>query len=145
LHINHLLVRYQQLDCRMDVLLVHETLAPLPLVCKPQVSLLIEALFTTVEFGLLLPLLSLLLPSQVGWVTLHQLLYLKKAYKMKEWEVTCSYLFRSARLLRFGCGVQRPHWPYLDLQTLMSDYFCDGSKVFLKLSHLLSRFHFMDH
>ncbi len=31
LHINLLPVRYQQLDCRMNILLVHETLAPFPL------------------------------------------------------------------------------------------------------------------
>ena len=59
-------VKYPQLDCRMDILLVHETLAPLPLISKPQASLLIEASFATVELGLLVLLSSSLLPSQVG-------------------------------------------------------------------------------
>ena len=90
-----LLVKYPQLDCRMDVLLVHETLVPLPLIRKPQASLSIEALFATVELGLSVPLSSSLLPSQVGWVTLHQLSYLKtEAHDDEEREVTCPYLLK---------------------------------------------------
>ncbi len=90
-----LLVKYPQLDCRMDVLLVHETLAPLPLISKPKASLSIEVLFATVELGLLVPLSSSLLPSQVGWVTLHQLSYLKiEAHDDEEREVMCPYLFQ---------------------------------------------------
>jgi hypothetical protein len=61
----------------MDILLVHEILAPLPLISKPQTSLLIEALFATVELGISVLLSSSPLTSQVGWVTLHQLSYLK--------------------------------------------------------------------
>ncbi len=78
-----------------DVLLVHVTLAPLPLISKPQASLLIEASFATVELGLLVPLSFSLLPSQVGWVTLRQLSYLKmEAYDDEEREVTGPYLFQ---------------------------------------------------
>jgi hypothetical protein len=74
----------------MDVLLVHETLAPLPLISKPLASLLIEALL-----GLLVPLSSSLLPSQVGWVALHQLSYSKtEAHDDEEREVACLYLFQ---------------------------------------------------
>jgi hypothetical protein len=83
------------LDHWMDVLLVHETLAPLPLISKLQASLSIEALFATVEHGLSVLLPSSLLPSQVGWVTLHQLSYLKaEAHDEEEREVTCPYLFQ---------------------------------------------------
>ncbi len=90
-----LLVKYLQLDCRMDVLLVHETLAPLPLISKAQASLSIEAFFATVELSLLVPLSSSLLISQVGWVTLHQLSYLKtEAHDDDKREVTCPYLFQ---------------------------------------------------
>ena len=78
----------------MDVLLVHETLASLLIISKPHASLSIEALFATIELGLLVPLSSSLLPSQVGWVTLYQLSYLKtEAHDDEEREVTCPYLF----------------------------------------------------
>jgi hypothetical protein len=88
-------VKYPQLDRRMDVLLVHETLAPLPLISKPQASLSIEALFATVELGLSVTWSSSLLHSQVGWVTHHQLSYLKtEPHDDKEREVTCPYLFQ---------------------------------------------------
>ena len=61
----------------MSVLLVHETLAPLPLISKPQAGLSIEVSLATVELGLSVPLSSSLLPFQVGWVTLRQLSYSK--------------------------------------------------------------------
>ncbi len=64
---------------------------------------------------------------------------------MEEWEVMCSYLFRSARLLRFGRGVQRHRWPIVDLCTSTLDKICDGSKAFLKLSQSLSKFDSVDH
>jgi hypothetical protein len=58
----------------------------------------------------------------------------------------CAYIFfRSARLLRLGRGVQGPHQPTVDLCTSTLDGFCDGSKDFLKLSRLLSKFHSVDH
>jgi hypothetical protein len=44
-----------------------------------------------VEPGLSVLSLPSQLPSQVGWVTLHQLSH-KKAFKMEEWEVKRSYL-----------------------------------------------------
>jgi hypothetical protein len=50
-----------------------------------------EELFTTNEPGLLVSLSPSQLPSQIGWVTLHQLSH-EKAFKMEEWEVTRSYL-----------------------------------------------------
>ncbi len=37
------------------------------------------------------------------------------------------------------------HRPYVDFPTSMLDGFCDGSKDFLKLSQLLSKFHLVDH
>ncbi len=78
----------------MDVLLVHETLAPLLLISKPQASLLIIEAFATIDLGLSVPLSSSLLPSQVGWVTLHQLSYLKtEAHDDKERVVTCPIPF----------------------------------------------------
>jgi hypothetical protein len=53
--------------------------------------------------------------------------------------------FRSACLLRFGRGVQRPRRPIVDLRKSTLDGFCDGNKDFLKLSRLLSRFHSVNH
>jgi hypothetical protein len=126
-------VKYPQLDYRMDILLVHETLAPLPLITKPQVSLLIEVLFGTTELGLLVPLSSSLLPSQVGWVTLHQFSYLKtEAHDDEERKLHAHTFFRYARLLRFGRGVQGPHRPYVDLLTSTLDgFFVMEAKTFL--------------
>ncbi len=64
---------------------------------------------------------------------------------MKRGKLRAHTFFRYARLLRFGCGVQGPRWPYIDLLTSTLDGFCDGSKDFLKLSQLLSKFHLVDH
>ncbi len=64
---------------------------------------------------------------------------------MKRGKLHAHTFFRYARLLRFGRGVQRPRRPYVDLLTLTLDDFCEGSKDFLKLSLLLSKFHKVDH
>jgi hypothetical protein len=64
---------------------------------------------------------------------------------MKRGKLRAHTFFRYARLLRFGCGVQGPCQPYVDLLTLALDGFCDGSKDFLKLAQLLSKFHSADH
>jgi hypothetical protein len=64
---------------------------------------------------------------------------------MKRGKLHAHTFFRYARLLRFGCGVQGPRQPYVDLLTLMIDGFCDGSKDFLKASRLLSKFCLVDH
>ncbi len=77
-------------------------------------------------------------------VNLHQLSY-KKAFEREEREATRSCLLKSVRLLRFGRGIQRHCWPMDDLRTSTLDGFFDGSKDFLKLSRLLSRFHSVNH
>ena len=64
---------------------------------------------------------------------------------MKRGKLRAHTFFRYAHLLRFGCGVQGPRRPYVDLLTSTLDGFCDGSKDFLKLSQLLSKFHLVDH
>ncbi len=64
---------------------------------------------------------------------------------MKRGKLHAHTFFRYARLLRFGRGVQGPRQPYVDLPTLTLDGFCDGSKDFLKLSQVLSKFHLVDH
>jgi hypothetical protein len=139
-------VKYPQLDRRMDILLVHETLAPLPLISKPQASLSIEALFATVELGLLVPLSFSLLLSQVGWVTLHQLSYLKTgAHDNEEREVTCPYLFQICTSSQVWSWCPRTPPAFVDCLTLTLDGFCDGSKDFFKLSGLLSKLHLVDH
>ncbi len=65
--------------------------------------------------------------------------------RWQSWKLHAHIFFRSARLLRFGRGVQRPCRPIVDLRTSTLDGFCDGSKAFLKLSQLLSKFHSVDH
>jgi hypothetical protein len=64
---------------------------------------------------------------------------------MKRGKICAHTFFRYARLLRFGCGVQGTCRPYVDLLTLLLDGFCDGSKDFLKLSQLISKFYLVDH
>jgi hypothetical protein len=64
---------------------------------------------------------------------------------MKRGKLRAHTFFRYARLFRFGCGVQGPRRPYVDLLPLTLDGFCDGSKDFLKLSQLLYKFHLVDH
>jgi hypothetical protein len=69
----------------------------------------------------------------------------RKHLRWKGGKLHAQVSFRSARLLRFGRGIQRPRLPTVDLRKSTLDGFCDGSKDFLKLSHLLSRFHSVDH
>ena len=64
---------------------------------------------------------------------------------MKRGKLCTHTFFRYARPLRFGCGVQGPCQPYVDLLTSTIDGFCDRSKDFLNLSQLLSKFHSVDH
>jgi hypothetical protein len=70
---------------------------------------------------------------------------MRKHSRWKSGKLHAYIFFRSARLLRFGCGVQGPCRPIVDLHTSTLDGFCDGSKDFLKLSRLLSKFHSVDH
>ncbi len=69
----------------------------------------------------------------------------RKHLRLKRGKLRAQFLFRSAILLRFGHGVQRLHRPIVDLQKSTLDGFCDGNQDFLKLSHLLSRFHSVNH
>ncbi len=68
----------------------------------------------------------------------------RKHLRWRKGKLCAQVFFRSARLLRFGRGVQIPHRPIVDLQKSMLDGFCDGNNDFLKPSRLLSRFHSVD-
>ncbi len=69
----------------------------------------------------------------------------RKHLRWKRGKLRAQLFFRSARLLRFGRGVQSPCRPIVDLRKSMLHGFCDENKGFLKLSRLLSRFHSVDH
>ncbi len=69
----------------------------------------------------------------------------RKHLRWKRGKLCAQDFFRSARLLRFSRGVQRPRRPIVDLWKSTLDGFCDGNKDFLKLSRSLSRFHSVDH
>ncbi len=64
---------------------------------------------------------------------------------MKRGKLRAHTFFRYACLLGFGHGVQGPCRPYIELQTSTLDGFWDGSKDFLQLSWLLSKFYLVDH
>ncbi len=64
--------------------------------------------------------------------------YTRKHLIWKRGKLCAHVFFRSAHLLRFGCGVQRPRRPTVDLWKSMLDGFCDGNKDFFKLSHVYS-------
>ncbi len=70
---------------------------------------------------------------------------MRKHSRWKSGKLRAHIFFRSACLHRFSHGVQRPHRPFVDLHTSTLDGFCDGSKDFLKLPQLLSKFHSVDY
>ncbi len=71
--------------------------------------------------------------------------FTRKHLRWKRAKLHAHVFFRSACLFRFSLGVQRPCGPMVDLWKTTLDGFCDGSKDFLKLTHLLSRFHSVNH
>jgi hypothetical protein len=55
----------------------------------------------------------------------------RKHLRWKRGKLCAHVFFRSARLLRFSRGVQRPCWPMVDLQTSTLDGFCEEVKISL--------------